>query len=213
VHCALSNSAAFDDLEWPQTPVSRSQYSLKVNISQTGASDSLRVCSEARIFGIGRSNGAICGSIKSKMAGLAADGHLGYTTMAISLQPVFGIGQSNDATFNDLESPKPQFQGHSIVQRRISRKRCMLRPNISSALFVYDGCVCRQHTYIIQMTQTSRGPSATAELVVISEQSWVCEYSSPSWRFLYREPQWIAPQNLHHQKLEWVPALHFCLWQ
>jgi len=33
--CALSNSAAFDDLEWPRTPVSRSQYSLKANISQT----------------------------------------------------------------------------------------------------------------------------------------------------------------------------------
>jgi len=33
--CALSNSATFDDLESPQTPVSRSQYSLKANISQT----------------------------------------------------------------------------------------------------------------------------------------------------------------------------------
>ena len=32
--CALSNSAIFDDPEWPQTPVSRSQYSLKANISQ-----------------------------------------------------------------------------------------------------------------------------------------------------------------------------------
>jgi len=35
VVCALSNSAAFDDLEWPRTPVSRSQNSLKANISQT----------------------------------------------------------------------------------------------------------------------------------------------------------------------------------
>jgi len=35
VVCALSNSAIFDDLEWPRTPVSRSQYSLKANISQT----------------------------------------------------------------------------------------------------------------------------------------------------------------------------------
>jgi len=35
VVCALSNSAAFDDLELPRTPVSRSQYSLKANISQT----------------------------------------------------------------------------------------------------------------------------------------------------------------------------------
>ena len=35
VLCALSNSATFDDLEWPRTPVSRSQCSLKANISQT----------------------------------------------------------------------------------------------------------------------------------------------------------------------------------
>jgi len=35
VVCALSNSAAFDDLEWPWTPISTSQYSLKANISQT----------------------------------------------------------------------------------------------------------------------------------------------------------------------------------
>ena len=32
---APSNSAAFDDLESPRTLVSRSQYSLKANISQT----------------------------------------------------------------------------------------------------------------------------------------------------------------------------------
>jgi len=35
VACALSNGAVFDDLERPRTPVSRSQYSLKANISQT----------------------------------------------------------------------------------------------------------------------------------------------------------------------------------
>ena len=35
VVCALSNSATFDDLEWPRTPVSRSQYILKANISLT----------------------------------------------------------------------------------------------------------------------------------------------------------------------------------
>jgi len=32
---ALLNGAAFDDLEWPWTTISRSQYSLKANISQT----------------------------------------------------------------------------------------------------------------------------------------------------------------------------------
>jgi len=35
VVCALSNRAIFDDLEWPRTPVSRSHYRLKANISQT----------------------------------------------------------------------------------------------------------------------------------------------------------------------------------
>jgi len=35
VVCALSNYVVFDDLEWPQTPVSRSQCNLKANISQT----------------------------------------------------------------------------------------------------------------------------------------------------------------------------------
>jgi len=35
VVCALLNSAAFNDLEWPRIPVSRSQYNLKVNVSQT----------------------------------------------------------------------------------------------------------------------------------------------------------------------------------
>jgi len=33
--CALSNRAPFDDLDWPRTPVSRPQYSLKANMSQT----------------------------------------------------------------------------------------------------------------------------------------------------------------------------------
>ena len=34
VVCALSNGAIFDDLEWSRTPVSRSRYSLKANISR-----------------------------------------------------------------------------------------------------------------------------------------------------------------------------------
>jgi len=41
-----------------------------------------------------------------------------------------------------LSDPEPQFQGHSLVQRRISRKWCMMRPNISSALCIYDGIFC-----------------------------------------------------------------------
>jgi len=35
VVCALSTGAIFDDLEWPRTLVSRSQYTLQANISQT----------------------------------------------------------------------------------------------------------------------------------------------------------------------------------
>jgi len=69
--CALSNNAAFDDLELPRTLVSRSRYSLKVNISQT-VHDPLH---PIRVIGVGGSNGAISGSIKSKMA---SDGHLEY---------------------------------------------------------------------------------------------------------------------------------------
>jgi len=43
----------------------------------------------------------------------------------------------------------------------------MLRPNISSAFCVYDAILCLQTTYVhIQMTLMSRGPSATAELLV-----------------------------------------------
>ena len=69
--CALSNSAGFDDLELPQTS-SRSQYSLKVNISQMVHPIRFIFGSSPRVFGIGRSNGAISSSRKSKMA---ADGH------------------------------------------------------------------------------------------------------------------------------------------
>ena len=48
------------------------------------------------IFGVGGSNGAISGSMKSKMA---ADGHLGYTKIAITshlvlpIDVMFGIGK------------------------------------------------------------------------------------------------------------------------
>ena len=37
-----------------------------------------------RVFGVGGSNGTICGSIKSKMA---ADGHLGMTAGAVPCNP------------------------------------------------------------------------------------------------------------------------------
>lgn len=50
-----------------------------------GVSNPLHVWFQVGVFGVGKSNGAIFGSIKSKMA---ADGHLGYTKMAITSQPV-----------------------------------------------------------------------------------------------------------------------------
>jgi len=59
VVCALSNSTTFDDLEWPRTPVSRSQYTLKANIS-------------LRVHPIHSMSG-------SKMA---ADGYLGMTALS-----------------------------------------------------------------------------------------------------------------------------------
>jgi len=55
-------------------------YSLKADISQM-----VHPIQSMFDFGVGTSNGAICGSIKSKMA---ADGHLGYTKMAITSQPL-----------------------------------------------------------------------------------------------------------------------------
>jgi len=73
--CALSNSAAFDDFELPRTLVSRSRYSLKVNISQTVHSIHSIFGSSPWVFGIGGSNGAISGLITCKMA---SDGHLEY---------------------------------------------------------------------------------------------------------------------------------------
>ena len=81
-----------------------------------------------------------------------------------------------------LSDPEHKFQGYGLVHRRISR---MLRPNISSALCVYDGytqcclqtqytILCLQTTYLhIQMTRTSRGPSATAELLVYKSYTYV----------------------------------------
>jgi len=80
VVCALSNSAIFDDLEWPRTPVSRSQYSLKANISQTVQSI-YSVFGSYRVFVVGGSNGAICNSISIKSK-VAADAHLKMTALS-----------------------------------------------------------------------------------------------------------------------------------
>ena len=133
VVCALSNGATFDGLEWPRTPVSRSQYSLKANISQT-------VHPIHSMFGyrlgFSGSDLSVCCSIKSKMA---ADGHLGYTKMAITSQPVcqstrclvLGWGfRGRPIQWCNFRwpwmTPNPSFfQGDSIVWRQISRKRCI----------------------------------------------------------------------------------------
>jgi len=85
VVCALSNGAVFDDLESPETSVLRSQYSLKANISQTVHPIHSMFGSSQGFSGAGGSNGAICVSIKSKMA---ADGHLGYAKMTTTSQPL-----------------------------------------------------------------------------------------------------------------------------
>jgi len=49
VACAPSNSVIFDDLEWPWTQVSMSQYSLKANISQTSPSVRAECCGSTDI--------------------------------------------------------------------------------------------------------------------------------------------------------------------
>jgi len=94
-----------------------------------GASNPLHVWFWATVFWVSRSNSAICGSIKSK---LAADGHLGYTKMAITSQPVcrstwsfilggvFGADRYSGATFDDLEWPRTP----------VSRSRYSLKANI-----------------------------------------------------------------------------------
>ena len=82
---------------------------------------------------------------------MAAYGHLGYTksgrnfATGLPIDVMFGsnVGFSESADLmvqlsTTLSDPEPQSQGHSLVQRRISRKGCMLRPNRSSALCVYD---------------------------------------------------------------------------
>jgi len=68
-----------------------SQCSLKANISQTVHPIHTMSISLSRVFGVGRSNGAISGSIIAKMA---ADGHLGmmalsHVTLAMK---VYGVG-------------------------------------------------------------------------------------------------------------------------
>ena len=79
-----------------------------------------------RVFGKGGSNGAISDSIKSKMA---ADGHLGYTKMAITSQPVcrstcylvlggvFGDGRTNGATFEFQKSKMVVSLIHALLSR------------------------------------------------------------------------------------------------
>ena len=56
--CALSNSAALDELSSSQTSVSRSHYRLKANISHT-VHPIHSMFGSKRFFGVGGSNGAI----------------------------------------------------------------------------------------------------------------------------------------------------------
>ena len=69
VVCALSNGATFHDLESPRTPISRSKYSLKANISQTVHPIHYMFGSSPMLSGVGGANGAtyerISGSLDS----------------------------------------------------------------------------------------------------------------------------------------------------
>jgi len=93
----------------------------------------------SRVFGKGGSNGAISDSIKSKMA---ADGHLGYTKMAITSQPVCRSSRI-DVLFNS----RVGFSGTAelIVQLsnfknprwRYTRTAVARNPCVSSAFLFY----------------------------------------------------------------------------
>jgi len=69
---------------------------------------------------------------------MAADGHLGDTkishnfTTALLIDMMFGSSMRFSGSADlmvqlsvTLSDPEPQLQGHSIVQRRISHKRCI----------------------------------------------------------------------------------------
>jgi len=91
---------------------------------ENGASDPLHVWFYARVFGKGGSNGAISDSIKSKVA---ADGHLGYTKMAITSQLVcqstcylvLGWGFSGTAELmvqlSNFKNPRWQYKRTAVV--------------------------------------------------------------------------------------------------
>jgi len=133
VVCALSNGATFDDLEWPRTPVSRSKYSLKANIiSQTvhpihsmfGSSQGYRGrWIERRYL---RFDKIQYGGWRPSR--IYNNGHNFATSLPIDVMFRSRVGFSLlvDTMVRlsmTLSDPKPQFQGHSIVERRISRKR------------------------------------------------------------------------------------------
>jgi len=117
VVCALSNGAAFDDLEWPR----------KANISQTDETvhpiHSMFV--PVRVFGVGGSNDTIRSSKKIQDGGWRPswtykNGHNYVTGLLIDVMFASWVRFSESADLMmplsmTLSDPEPQFQGHSIV--------------------------------------------------------------------------------------------------
>jgi len=165
---------------WPwvtPNPSFKVTVQFKCEYLANGASDPLHVWFYARVFWVCGSNGATCGSIKSKMA---ADGHLGYTKMAITSQPlwrstlclvlVWGF-RGRPISWCNLQWPwvttnssfkvTVYFKGKYLANGACHGQiyQCFMR--LRWVYYSEDNI-----TTFSKMTRTSRGPSATAKLVV-----------------------------------------------
>jgi len=132
VVCALSNCATFNDLEWPRTPILRSQYSLKANISQTvhpihsmfGSSPGFSGSADRMSLFAVRKNP------RWRPSWIYKHGHNFATSLSIDVMFTSRIMFSGSADIMmpllmTLSDPEPQFHSHSIVYKQISRRRCI----------------------------------------------------------------------------------------
>ena len=100
------------------------------------------------------------------------NGHIFATGLSIDVMFSSSVGVSQSANLMvqlsmTLSDPEPKFQGHSIVQRRISRKRCMLYGQIYQVPYAsMMGILCLQTTYEYLHSNDTNVASATAELLV-----------------------------------------------
>jgi len=124
VVCALSNGATFDDLEWPQTPVSRSQYSLKANISQTVHLIHSMFGSRLRLSGSVDRMALFAVRLNQdggwRPSWIYKNGHNFTTVLPIDVMFASRVRFSGSADLMvalsmTLSDPEPHFQGRSIA--------------------------------------------------------------------------------------------------